>query len=96
MRITDTSSINSLLPGISAGKSEKANGFQDLLRDAIVRVENSRTEANQAVEQFVSGQNEDLHSTVLATQRASLDFDLLLQVRNKVIQSYQEIMRMQL
>jgi flagellar hook-basal body complex protein FliE len=44
----------------------------------------------------VTGENQDLHSTILATQRASLDFDLLLQMRNKVVQSYQEVMRMQL
>jgi flagellar hook-basal body complex protein FliE len=93
MRITDIAPLAPLAP---ANKPEKAAGFQDLLRDAIHRVETSRANANEAVEQFVSGENQDLHSTVLATQRASLDFELLLQVRNKVVQSYQEVMRMQL
>ena len=92
-RITDVSTV---LPLDGATKANKAAGFQDVLRDALARVENSRAAADQAVDQFITGDNQDLHSTVLATQKASLDFEYLLQVRNKVVQSYQEIMRMQL
>jgi flagellar hook-basal body complex protein FliE len=92
-RVTD---ISSVLPLEGAAKPNKTTGFQDVLRDALARVENSRTVADQAVDQFLSGDNQDLHTTVLATQKASLDFDYLLQVRNKVVQGYQEIMRMQL
>lgn len=93
MRIGDITPIAPLAPAV---KLEKASGFADLLQKAINRVEGSRIAANQAAEQFVTGENQDLHSTVLATQRASLDFELLLQLRNKVVQSYQEVMRMQL
>ena len=92
-RISDASMV---LPLDSATKTSKAAGFQDILRDALARVENSRSAADQAVDQFLTGEDQDLHTTVLATQKASLDFDYLLQVRNKVVQSYQEIMRMQL
>src|SRR6185369_1425935 len=45
---------------------------------------------------FLSGDGEDLHSTVLAVQRAGLEFDMLMQVRNKVVSAYQEVMRMQM
>ena len=48
------------------------------------------------MQQFLSGDGEDLHSTVLAVQRASLEFDMLMQVRNKVVSAYQEVMRMQM
>jgi flagellar hook-basal body complex protein FliE len=95
MRITDLNSISAIAP-VSSPKSSSAAGFQDILKDAIQRVESSRTAANDSVNQFLSGENQDLHSTVLATQRASLDFELLLQVRNKVVQGYQEVMRIQL
>ena len=44
---------------------------------------------------FLTGGNEELHSVALAAQRASLEFELFLQVRNKVTSAYQEIMRMQ-
>ncbi len=59
-------------------------------------MEQTRNEAAQSVENFLSGEGEELHTTVLATQRAELSFELGLQVRNKVVQAYQEIMRMQL
>ena len=96
MRINDITAVIPLAPTSGPANSNSPVGFQDILKDAIDRVENSRAAAGEAVDQFLTGENQDLHSTVLATQRASLDFELLLQVRNKVVQSYQEIMRMQL
>lgn len=96
MRINDILPVAPLAPAATSAKVAGAADFQGILKDAIQRVESSRASANEAVEQFVTGENQDLHSIVLKTQRASLDFDLLLQVRNKVVQSYQEIMRMQL
>jgi len=50
--------------------------------------------ASASVEQFLSGEGGELHSVVLATQRAELSFDLMLQMRNKIVSAYQEIMRM--
>jgi flagellar hook-basal body complex protein FliE len=44
----------------------------------------------------LTGQNEELHSAILAVQQASIAFDLGVQVRNKVVDAYQEIMRMQM
>jgi len=76
----------------SAGGSE----FHSVLENAIGTVENARNNANQSVQNFLSGEGDDLHSTVLAVQRADLEFDMLMQVRNKVISAYQEIMRMQM
>lgn len=96
MRINDIAPVTPLAPIGETARPSGAAGFQDVLKDTIARVEQSRADATQAVEQFVSGENQDLHSTILATQRASLDFELLLQLRNKVVQSYQEVMRMQL
>jgi flagellar hook-basal body complex protein FliE len=96
MRINDIAAVLPVAPLGETQKSSGTTGFQDILKDAIQRVEQSRSEATKAVEQFVSGENEDLHTTILATQKASLDFELLLQMRNKVVQSYQEVMRMQL
>jgi flagellar hook-basal body complex protein FliE len=49
------------------------------------------------VQKFLSGDgSEDIHTTVLATQRAELAFEMFQQVRNKVVSAYQEIMRMQM
>jgi flagellar hook-basal body complex protein FliE len=72
-----------------------AGGFQSVLEGIIGHVEKSQTQAQQATESFLNGGNEELHSVALAAQRASLEFELFLQVRNKVTSAYQEIMRMQ-
>jgi flagellar hook-basal body complex protein FliE len=57
-------------------------------------VQSAQQTAATSVEQFLSGEGSELHSAILATQRAELSFDLLLQARNKVVSAYQEIMRM--
>jgi|ERR1035441_1549697 flagellar hook-basal body complex protein FliE len=70
-------------------------GFQDVLSNAIQKVESIGQNASTSVERFLSGEGEELHTTILATQQAELSFDLFLQARNKVVSAYQEIMRMQ-
>lgn len=72
-----------------------AGAFQSVLEGIVGHVEKSQTQAQQAADNFLSGGNEELHSVALASQRASLEFELFLQVRNKVTSAYQEIMRMQ-
>ena len=70
--------------------------FQDLLVQSIQNVEKSGADAQHAVEQFLSGESDDVHRTAMLAQRAELSSELFLQVRNKVVQAYQEIMRMQM
>ncbi len=69
--------------------------FQSMLEGMIGKVEQSQTQATQAAQNFLSGGDEELHSVALAAQRADLQFNLFLQVRNKAVSAYQEIMRMQ-
>jgi flagellar hook-basal body complex protein FliE len=77
-------------PAQSAG----ASSFHDVLSGAIGEVESARSSADQSVSRFLSGEGDDLHSTILASQRADLEFQMFLQVRNKVVSAYQEVMRM--
>jgi len=79
----------------TAAAGAQAAGFADIMSQAVDRVELSQAAANEAVSRFVSGEGDDLHSTALAVQRAELEFQMMLQMRNKVVQAYQEIMRMQ-
>ena len=84
-----TPSTTSLVSGPS-GK------FQEALEDAVFRVDQQQQESHASVNRFLNGEGEDLHQVVLATQRADLSFDMFLQMRNKVVNAYQEIMRMQM
>ncbi|MBI3472001.1 MAG: flagellar hook-basal body complex protein FliE [Candidatus Solibacter usitatus] len=83
-------------PEPARGGAVNRAGFRNVLQAAIEQVEGSSRTAEKAVEGFLSGEADDLHSVALATQRAELELDLFLQVRNKVVQAYQEIMRMQM
>lgn len=92
------SSIQPIDPFDGAG-AQRASGsgeFRDILQGAIDQVERSSSNAAQSVQDFLSGDGDDLHSTALAVQRADLEFSLMMQVRNKVVSAYQEVMRMQM
>jgi flagellar hook-basal body complex protein FliE len=82
--------------GRTSGSGPAGTGFQDVFARAIQGVEAAGQNASASMERFLSGEGEELHSAVLATQKAELSFDLFLQVRNKVVSAYQEIMRMQM
>jgi flagellar hook-basal body complex protein FliE len=79
-----------------AGSPAAGGGFQDVFSAAIKSVEASGQDASASIGRFLSGEGEDVHTAVLAAQRATLSFDLFLQARNKVVSAYQEIMRMQM
>ena len=96
LRISDLPPINLIQPESAAPAPETSGAFRDVLSNAIRQVEGSRSEASQSVAQFLSGEGEDLHSTILATQRAELEFQMFMQMRNKVVSAYQEIMKMQM
>ncbi|MCC6860093.1 MAG: flagellar hook-basal body complex protein FliE [Bryobacterales bacterium] len=83
-------------PGPRTGGSANSAGFEQALGNAIRTVEGFQRTAGESVEKFLSGESEDLHRAVMATQRAELALELFSQVRNKVVQAYQEIMRMQM
>jgi len=70
--------------------------FQKVLTGAINQVESLGNSAAASVQKFLRGDSDELHSTILATQKAELAFQLGLQVRNKVVDAYQEIMKMQM
>jgi flagellar hook-basal body complex protein FliE len=92
--------VGPLLPAppqlTAPGSGSQGTSFSDIMSGAINEVESSRSSANQSVEQFLSGDGDDLHSTILASQRADLEFQMFMQVRNKIVSAYQEVMKMQL
>jgi flagellar hook-basal body complex protein FliE len=71
-----------------------ACGFGDVIKEAIKRVSDMEIRADQSIEQLLKGET-GIHETMIALQKADISFRLLLQVRNKVMDAYREIMRMQ-
>ncbi|HUP04093.1 MAG TPA: flagellar hook-basal body complex protein FliE [Bryobacteraceae bacterium] len=96
-----TAPISGLAPiqaphATAAQASSRGGEFQSALSSAIGSIESLQNNAANSIQQFLTGQNDELHSTILATQKAELAFELGLQVRNKVVDAYQEIMKMQM
>ncbi len=76
--------------------SSSPAAFQDVFAGAIRQVESAGQQASGSVERFLAGEGEELHNTVLAATRAQLTFEMFLQMRNKIVGAYQEIMKMQM
>jgi len=80
-----------------AGDVSKVTGsFGDFLENALQAVDNQEKQVRVLNEQFVTGQISDVHTLMIASEKAQLGLQLTVQVRNKVIEAYQEIMRTQL
>ena len=70
-------------------------GFLSTLKDAIGQVEDLQAGADQQITALLEGNGQDVHGAMIAVERADLSFQLMLQVRNKIVNAYQEIARMQ-
>ena len=84
----------------SPEKSEigKADGqsFGDFLAKSISKVNELQADANIAMEKIASGESKNIHETLLAVERADIAFRTMNQVRQKVLDAYKEVMRMQI
>lgn len=85
--------VDAIQTGVQASG---ASGFKNILASAVQQVENATATADQSVNRFLTAANQELHSTILAVQKADLQFELFMQARNKVVSAYEEIMRMQI
>jgi flagellar hook-basal body complex protein FliE len=78
------------------GKTEKkGTSFSEVLKDSINKVGELEKEANQQTEKLVKMEGQDVHNTMIAVEKADLSFQLMMQIRNKIITAYEEIMRIQ-
>lgn len=91
--------VTALSKAASASKATAAAegaSFSEVFQQSVARVDRFQTEARELANSFMKGEDHEVHEVVLAAQRAELTFDYFLQVRNKVVQAYQEVMRMQM
>jgi len=70
--------------------------FLDSLKSAISQVNDVQLEAGRAVDALMTGQTENVHQTMIALQKADASFQLMMQVRNKLVAAYEEMNRMQI
>lgn len=83
------------------GKLQRQNpegnsvNFGEILKDALQDVNKAQLESNDQIQKMLSGDIQDVHSAMIAVQKADLSFQMMMQVRNKLVDAYHEIMRMQ-
>lgn len=78
-------------------KAEKQqdSSFQETLKNFYYDVNHKMKEADQMTQEFAVGKRHDLHEIMIASEKANISFKLLLQIRNKLLEAYQEVIRMQ-
>lgn len=74
---------------------EAAKGFGQMLKESLDKANEIQAQADRAVKELAAGRNKNIHETMLMLEKADMSFRLAMQVRNKVIDAYREIMRMQ-
>lgn len=73
----------------------KVEGFGDLFKKALQEVNATQKESAIKTNELVMGKGTDIHEVMIASQKASLSLQMTVQMRNKVVEAYQEVMRMQ-
>lgn len=90
--------MNAASAAVNGGSAAQTGGqmpFSDLMSDAVASVNTLETQARAAVSGLMSGTGVDVHEAMIATQKASMAFELALSVRNKAVQAYQQVIGMQ-
>jgi flagellar hook-basal body complex protein FliE len=85
------------MPGVHLGAAGPvpAEGFGRMLDGLVASVDAKQVEAQAITKRVLLGDSDQLHQSVIAMQEAGVSFSLMVEVRNKLIESYQELMRMQ-
>ncbi|MGE5343621.1 MAG: flagellar hook-basal body complex protein FliE [Candidatus Omnitrophota bacterium] len=75
-------------------KTEKpGQSFSSMLNNAISQVNQEQVQSDQAIQDYVSGKETNLHTTLISLEKADISFKLMMQVRGKLLDAYQQIMR---
>lgn len=72
------------------------DSFADMLGKAVNGVDNSMKTSERSIQDFVAGKTDNVHEVMISMQQAQLSFQMMTEIRNKAIETYQEISRMQI
>jgi flagellar hook-basal body complex protein FliE len=88
---------------IPAAKAESApaaqkstRSFGDMLAGAIDEVGKAQNNANEAIEKLQTGESRNIHEVMIAMEKSGISMRLMVTMRNKIVEAYQEVMRMQI
>jgi flagellar hook-basal body complex protein FliE len=73
---------------------QDGQSFKDVLQGLVTQVDSLQRDADSSIRGLISGQETDVHNVAIKMEEASVAFDLMMSVRNKLLEAYQEISRM--
>jgi flagellar hook-basal body complex protein FliE len=76
-------------------KENKNTGFDNVLKDMIGNVNQSQLDSNQLINDFIGGGDVEIHEVMIAGEKAKTTLDLLVEIRNKAVDMYKELTRME-
>lgn len=76
-------------------KNVAAMSFREMLAQALDTVNNLQVNADHMAQKVATGEAKDIHEVLMAVEEVSIGLQLTMQIRNKIIEAYQEVMRMQ-
>ncbi|MBP7462311.1 MAG: flagellar hook-basal body complex protein FliE [Candidatus Delongbacteria bacterium] len=85
----------SQIPGQESQAQEAKVKFEDVLKNFVNDVNDMQLMAKESIEKLAAGEITDVHQVMVAVEKAGVSFDLMMEIRNKMLEAYQEIMRMQ-
>ena len=90
--VTGISQISPANTGTEVGKTVgERSDFASQLESAFNHIEQLHSDADQQIATLLNGQGEDIHKVMIAVEKANLSFQLMMQVRNKIIQAYRDV-----
>ncbi len=91
-------SVGGILPlsGVVKEKEKKSKDFAEILKDALDRVNDIQKKAEKMTDDFAKGRISNIHDVIIEAEKASIALRLTVEVRNRIVEAYREIMRMQL
>ncbi|HLP47865.1 MAG TPA: flagellar hook-basal body complex protein FliE [Candidatus Deferrimicrobium sp.] len=78
---------------IDTANEKPGHSFSSVLENAIAEVNNDQLKAEDSIQNYVSGKETSLHNTLISLEKADISFRLMMQVRNKLLDAYQQVMR---
>jgi flagellar hook-basal body complex protein FliE len=82
-------------PTMPSSSEAEGGGFGATLKNAISQVNELSDNSNQKVAELVQGDRQDVHNVMIAVEKADIAFQLMMQVRNKIVNAYQEVSKLQ-
>jgi flagellar hook-basal body complex protein FliE len=83
------------VPSAPSGSQNDQGSFGDSLRSAIHSVDQLNQSSDSQVSELLQGDRQDIHNVMIAVEKADVSFQLMMQVRNKILNAYQEVSKLQ-